>query len=201
MDSVSLEGCAVAHLLPCISGQRCRYPQQISKSCRRRWLVSDKATTEMVEAFATKLMDVDIAIGEATERSAWGLIRVPRSQVTKLLGKSDDRSFVSDDQCVEINVSQKRDGGAPWQLEAGHWTDLARAKADVVRKRPGGSPAEPLKHVKREPEAIRGPLRDRNDYTSFLPRYDNRDRPRDHMSVRLGPSAGVKGKGKGRGRF
>ena len=168
---------------------------------RLQWLVSNKATTEMVEAFAAKLMDVDIAIGEATERSAWDLIRVPRSQVTKLLGNSDDRSFVSDDQCVEINVSQKRDGGVPWQLEAGHCTDLARAKANVVRKRPGGSPAEPVKRVKREPEAIRGPLRDRNHYTGFSPRYDSRDRPRDHVSVRLGPSAGGKGKGKGRGRF
>ena len=132
---------------------------------------------------------------------AWGLITVPKSQVTKLLGKEDDRSFVSDDQYVEINVSQKKHGGAQWQLEARHWTDLAKGRADIVCKRPGGQKPGSAKRVKTEGQGGQRPIPERPGYTGFPVRYDDRDCTRDHVFVWAGAQRGVPGKGKGRGRF
>ena len=77
-----------------------------------------------------------MALSDKLQRLAWGLARIPKVQLDKLLGSSGARAFLSDDKKVEIEVRVRNEGSKePHFLEAGHWTNLAAGEGDVIRKR------------------------------------------------------------------
>ena len=184
---------------------RVRVAQQDGRTVIRvAWMTSTEASLTDVRVFIEKVFGQAMALNDKHERHGWGLLRVPQSQLDKLLGEDPQRSFVSDDQKVELDVRSRNSAKGKYFMDANHWAAMALSE-EVVRRRPIPEP-EIQDDVKRRRVTDGAGCYQRG--TGFLNRYDDRSREPDHVLLRYHKESSARqnrdpasfGKGAGKGR-
>ena len=98
-----------------------------------------------VREFVEKLFEDDIDLEQHHLDRGWGMIRVPQSQVTKLVGVESSRKLVSDSGKIEVEIRTKSVKNKDYFLTEGHWADLKGGQQK--RKRPAFTEGEKKKKM------------------------------------------------------
>ena len=92
-----------------------------------------------VREFVEKLFDEEIDLEQHHLDRGWGMMRVPQSQATKLIGVESSRKLVSDSGKIEVEIRSKSAKDKDYYLTEGHWADLKGGKQKRKRKQQGWS--------------------------------------------------------------
>ena len=98
-----------------------------------------------VREFVQKLFDEGIDLEQHHIDRGWGMLRVPQSQVRKLIGVESSRKLVSDSGKLEVEIRSKSAKDKDYYLADGHWADLNGGKQK--RKRSASIEGEKKKKI------------------------------------------------------